>query len=256
MSQRPNRSFVVAHLSDPETDSASSFRHAVALADAAGGGLVAFHAADEGAEHAHDGSGVPDSIEFVSHTTSGADLLAAVRGLRPDLVVTATQRVHELERLFRGSHTGRVARNLALPTLFLGVDDSGLLEPDGSLSIRRVLLPSLGGARENVAIMGALRFVQQLRLQEPEITFVGVGNHAPPANEFPNGVPSDRIRWERYHELGDVAPTIAGFAETHHADLIVMVTDGRDSIGDEVRGTVTERVIRRSHRAVLSLPNQ
>lgn len=35
-----------------------------------------------------------------------------------------------------------------------------------------------------------------------------------------------------------------------------MVTDGRDRITDDVRGTITERVVRESRLLVLALPNQ
>jgi nucleotide-binding universal stress UspA family protein len=255
MSQRPKRSFIVAHLSDPKTDSAHSFEQAVALASAASGGLVAFHASDEFEAGTIEEKRVPDNVEFVSHTTNGDELLAEVHGLRPQLVVTATHRVHGLERLFKGSHAGRVARGVPHPTLFLGVGDAGLLQSDGSLAIRRVLLPSNDGPREARAIRGTLELCAKLGIPQPEFVFLGIGDHAPPANELPHGVASTSIRWDRFHEHGEIAPTIAEFANLQHADLIVMVTDGRDSLEDEVLGSVTERVVRETNRPVLSIPN-
>ena len=255
MSHRPNRSFIVAHLSDPGAESALSFQHAVALAAASSGGLVAFHATDEPAQNVLDESGVPANVDFVRHTTASDDLFSAVQGLRPHLVVTATHPERGLQRLFKGSHAARVARRVYQPTLFLGVDDARLIRPNGEISLRKVLLPSNDPAREARAVRGTLELCAHLGLPKPEFVFVGVGEHAPPANERPHGVDATSISWERYHEQGEVAPAIADFAEAQHADLIVMVTDGRDSLKDEVLGSVTERVVRRARRPVLSIPN-
>lgn len=43
---------------------------------------------------------------------------------------------------------------------------------------------------------------------------------------------------------GPVAEMIARVAENEHADLIAMVTDGRDDFADIFLGSVTERVLR------------
>ncbi|MFT6400157.1 MAG: nucleotide-binding universal stress UspA family protein [Bradymonadia bacterium] len=258
MAQRPNRAFIAAHLSDPGADSIEAFRHALAITAAADGGLVSFVTTEEDAapEASFDRAQIPSNIELVPHQTEPDDLFEGVRGLRPALVVTATHRSSDLERLFQGSHTGRVSRQLSLPTLFLGVEDPGLLDETGKLGILRVLVPTREPEREARAIRGILELCRTLGLPQPEIVLLGVGDHAPPANEKPHGVDPFSIEWARYHALGEVAPTIAEFAVSHHADLVVMVTDGRDSLADGVRGTITERVIRASSRPVLALSNR
>lgn len=258
MAHRPNRVFIAAHLSDPGADSIGAFRQALAITAAADGGLVSFVTTEEEAppEASFDPGEIPSNIELTSHKTEPDGLFEAVRGLRPALVVTATHRASGLQRLFQGSHTGRVSRKLSLPTLFLGVDDPGLLDPNGKLQVLRVLIPTREPEREARAIKGVLAWCKTLNLQQPEIILLGVGDHAPPANEDPHGVDPFSIEWGRFHEFGEVAPIIAEFAANHSIDLVVMVTDGRDSIADDVRGTITERVVRSSIRPVLALPNR
>jgi nucleotide-binding universal stress UspA family protein len=82
-----------------------------------------------------------------------------------------------------------------------------------------------------------------------------VGDHALPANELPQGVSADRIRWERYHEHGDLGSTTEKFAVSQHIDLIVMATDGRDNLKDEVIRSIIERVVHRFRRPVISVPS-
>jgi nucleotide-binding universal stress UspA family protein len=53
---------------------------------------------------------------------------------------------------------------------------------------------------------------------------------------------------------GDPADTIVAAAAEQGADLIVMCTDGRDSIKDFVSGTITEHVINHAPCPVLVVP--
>jgi len=53
---------------------------------------------------------------------------------------------------------------------------------------------------------------------------------------------------------GDPADTIVAVAAEQEADLIVMCTDGRDSIKDFVSGTITEHVINHASCPVLVVP--
>lgn len=50
---------------------------------------------------------------------------------------------------------------------------------------------------------------------------------------------------------GTPAETIVGVADEENADLIVMFSDGRDSLGDMIRGSITERVLRNTMRDLL-----
>lgn len=54
-------------------------------------------------------------------------------------------------------------------------------------------------------------------------------------------------------EAGTVAETIVRVAHEELADLIVMFTDGRDTLEDALLGSVTERVLRGSDIALLAL---
>ncbi|MDR2744072.1 MAG: universal stress protein [Desulfovibrio sp.] len=54
-------------------------------------------------------------------------------------------------------------------------------------------------------------------------------------------------------EAGTVAETIVRVAHEEQVDLIVMFTDGRDTLEDALLGSVTERVLRNSDVALLAI---
>ncbi|MDR3320152.1 MAG: universal stress protein [Desulfovibrio sp.] len=54
-------------------------------------------------------------------------------------------------------------------------------------------------------------------------------------------------------EEGTVAETIVRVAHEEKSDLIIMFTDGRDSLQDALLGSITERVLRLSDIALLAI---
>ncbi|MDR2055245.1 MAG: universal stress protein [Desulfovibrio sp.] len=54
-------------------------------------------------------------------------------------------------------------------------------------------------------------------------------------------------------EAGTVAETIVRVAHEEQVDLIIMFTDGRDTLEDALLGSVTERVLRNSDVALLAI---
>ena len=53
---------------------------------------------------------------------------------------------------------------------------------------------------------------------------------------------------------GDVIDVIVGTAEEIKADLIVMTTDGRNGFLDALRGSHSERILRRTPCPLLAIP--
>ena len=60
--------------------------------------------------------------------------------------------------------------------------------------------------------------------------------------------------WNRVRIEGDRTETIVNFAKGIGAKLIVMTTDGPDRFLDGLRGTTSERVLRKSHCPVAVIP--
>ena len=56
------------------------------------------------------------------------------------------------------------------------------------------------------------------------------------------------------HRDGDPVDEIAAAAELVRADLVVMPTEGRQGVFDALRGSTTERVLRRVRCPVLAVP--
>ncbi len=61
-------------------------------------------------------------------------------------------------------------------------------------------------------------------------------------------------RWNKVTKQGDVIDGICETAQETEADLIVMVTDGRHGFLDALRGSHSERVLRRSPCPLLVIP--
>ena len=58
----------------------------------------------------------------------------------------------------------------------------------------------------------------------------------------------------RMHRDGDVVDAIVAAAELVRAELVVMPTEGRHGVFDALRGSTTERVLRRLRRPLLAVP--
>ena len=80
--------------------------------------------------------------------------------------------------------------------------------------------------------------------------------HVGPASEMPSvKLPADTgWTWNRLAKNGEPVDTILQAATELAADLIVMTTDGPDGFLDGLRGTTSERVLRKARCPVANLP--
>ena len=60
--------------------------------------------------------------------------------------------------------------------------------------------------------------------------------------------------WRRLHRKGNTIDVIIETAQEKEADLIVMTTDGPDGFLDGLRGTTSERVLRKARCPIANLP--
>jgi nucleotide-binding universal stress UspA family protein len=123
---------------------------------------------------------------------------------------------------------------------------------DGSASLQNVLIPVAPAPRAQPAVAIAARLVSRLSLPAGTFTLLHVGS----AGDMPalNTPPVTGWRWDRVTKGGDVIETIVDTAVRTKADLVVMTTNGRDGFLDALRGTHSERVLRRAPCALLAIP--
>lgn len=180
-------------------------------------------------------------------------LLASLEFLdkRPtDLIVLTTEGTATLS----ASVAEKLARRSSTMTLFVPGADRGFVSPaDGSLTLRRILVPIDHEPDPNLAIQHAARAAQMTGPDPVEIFLLHVSRKPGPG--FDVAVPDEpSCTWRPLHQLGDPVDEIVKTAAENAVDLIVMATEGHHGVLDALRGNVTERVLRRAPCPLLAVP--
>jgi nucleotide-binding universal stress UspA family protein len=175
-------------------------------------------------------------------------------GAPADLLVVATAGREGIARWLRGSVAEAMARWSRTMTLFVPADsDRNLIAvADGNLTLTNVLIPVDRTPDPRTAIEFARRAAEILSEEKVTITLLHVGGE----NEMPSVPTADGPQWSfaRMHRDGDPVDEIAAAAEALRAELIVMPTEGRHGVFDVLRGSTTERVLRRVRCPLLAVP--
>lgn len=171
-----------------------------------------------------------------------------------DLLVVATAGREGVARWLRGSVAEAMARWSRTMTLFVPTDAerSVVSLADGNLTLRNVLIPVDHTPDPRAAIEFARRAAEVMSDDKVTITLLHVGDEKGMPNVgIENGT---QWRFARMQREGDPVDEIIAAAERVRADLIVMPTEGRHGVFDALRGSTTERVLRRSRCPVLAVP--
>ena len=170
-----------------------------------------------------------------------------------DLIVLATHQHEGRSHWLRRSVAAPVARQAGQMTLFIPHGVEGFVSrQDGSVSLQNILIPIAPIPRAQPAIAAAVRLVQRLQCPAGTFTtlFVGAPGDAP-AVHCP-AVPG--WQWNGIVRSGDVIDAIVQMASDMATNLIVMSTDGRHGFLDALRGSHSERVLRRTPCPLLAIP--
>lgn len=169
-----------------------------------------------------------------------------------DMIVVATRGRAGALRWLKGSTGEHVARRSETVSLFVPGKGRGFVSPaNGSLSLHRVVVPIAHSPSPQPAVQFAAR-VARVAGGDVLVTLLHVGDpDAVPQVALPD-VPG--TEWVTEVRQGDAPSQIVAAAERLSANLIIMATDGRDVLIDALRGSHTERVIRRASCPVLALP--
>jgi nucleotide-binding universal stress UspA family protein len=171
-----------------------------------------------------------------------------------DLLVVATAGREGVARWLRGSVAEAMARRSRTMTLFVpaGAERNVVALADGNLTLANVLIPVDRTPDPSAAIEFARRAAEVMSEDVVTITLLHVGDET----EMPSVPAEDGPQWTfaRMHRDGDPVDEIVAAAELVRADLIVMTTEGRNGVFDALRGSTTERVLRRARCPVLAVP--
>jgi nucleotide-binding universal stress UspA family protein len=146
-----------------------------------------------------------------------------------------------------------IARTAWQTTLFIPANSKGFVSPaDGSVHLKRVLIPIAKSPRAQPAVEAAVRLVNRLNCPSGVFTLMHAGGaDSMPAVRCPE---VDGWTWEKQLASGDVIQSIIKAAKDLEADLIVMSTDGRNEFLDALRGSHSERVLRHGVAPLLTVP--
>ena len=170
-----------------------------------------------------------------------------------DLIVLATSQRDGRARWLGKSVSEPVTRKAGEMTLLIPGDAEGFVSArDGSVNLKKVLIPITRIPPAQPALNTAARLVQRWNCPEGTFILVHVGkSDTMPACRCPE-IPG--WTWEKELRTGAVIDEIVNAAKDHEADLIVMSTDGRNGFLDGLRGSHSERVLRHGAAPLLTIP--
>jgi len=123
---------------------------------------------------------------------------------------------------------------------------------DGDLTLASVLVPVDDRPSPRAAIEFARRVAEVIGDKRVPIVVLHVGDQDSGSSfESTDG---DTWAFERLQRTGDPVEQILETAEEIGANLVVMPTAGRNGFLDAMRGSTTERVLRRAPCPVLAVP--
>jgi nucleotide-binding universal stress UspA family protein len=138
-------------------------------------------------------------------------------------------------------------------TLFVPDGVTGFVSPaDGSASLTSILIPLADAPRPQPAVAAAVRLVRRLQCPTGTFTLLHVGSGELATDVFRPEVPG--WTWNSVVRPGDVIDGVVGTAEEMRAGLVVMTTAGHHGFLDALRGSHSERVLRRVGCPVLAVP--
>ena len=267
----------VLHPTDFSEGSLIAFHHALKAALAAKSRLTLLHVSTDGTSEWSDFPGVRETLERWGELPEGSPKTAVGKlGIDPrkvladkgepveavihylekhpaDLIVLSTSRRDGRIPWLGKSVSNPVVRKAGEMTLLIPGDVEGFVSAkDGSVNLKKILIPVASTPRPEPALKAASRFVRKLNCSEGTFMVMHVGtSNTMPALSFPD-VPG--WTWKKELRTGEVIDGIVKAAKVFEADLIVLATDGRNGFLDGLRGSHSERILRYGVAPLLTVP--
>jgi nucleotide-binding universal stress UspA family protein len=170
-----------------------------------------------------------------------------------DLIVLGTGRRKGIPGWLRGSVAEALSRKSTTATLFVPEGARGIVSPEtGYIDLRRILVAVGRRPNSRAAIDAAVGAARVAGEGNVEISILHVGEDAVPLPTLPEDVKVTLAVVKRPHL--EVTEAIVAEARRREADLVVMTTEGHNSIVDLLKGSTTEQVLRRISCPLLAIP--
>ncbi|CAN5900105.1 hypothetical protein BH11MYX4_BH11MYX4_58750 [soil metagenome] len=171
---------------------------------------------------------------------------------RPDLVVLSPHQRQGLARVLHPSVSQAFAAGALAMTLFVPREGRPFVDAGtGEVSLRRIVVPVARVPAAEPAVEAALGLARLLGCGPLHLTLLHVGQ----VRDFPGVVVpavDASVTVERVSLGGNVVDGIVECCAG--ADLVVMTTEGRVTMLDQIRGATTENILRRASCPVLAVP--
>ncbi|MDP2307719.1 MAG: universal stress protein [Pseudomonadota bacterium] len=189
---------------------------------------------------------------IVSGSEPDAAILAEIASSHADLVVMSTHGRAGLERWLRPSVTEAVLRRRPVPILLLPSGCRTFVDLEcGAPSLKRILVPIATAPNPAPGFDAALTLLRAFGGEGCQLATVHVGEGQPGADLLR---PPPGLQVFHWNVKGAVVDEILAIATTWTADLMVVVSEGRRDLFDELRGSTVERLVARSPVPVLVVP--
>jgi nucleotide-binding universal stress UspA family protein len=267
----------VLHPTDFSESSLIAFHHALKAALAAKSKLTLLHVSTDGTSEWSNFPGVRETLERWGELPKGSPKAAVGKlGIDPRKILADEREpveavIRYLEKhpadlivLSTSKRDGRIpwlGKSVAEPltrkaeemTLLIPGDVEGFVSAkDGSVNLKRILIPVASTPRPEPALKAAARFVRKLNCADGTFMVMHVGtSNTMPALKFPE-IPG--WTWKKELRTGEVIDGIVKAAKDFEADLIVLATDGRNGFLDGLRGSHSERILRYGVAPLLTVP--
>lgn len=178
----------------------------------------------------------------IRHHEPASGLFEFFLGHRPDLIVLSTHGREGPYRWLNGSVSEEVARQTHIPTLFIGPHAQGFVEATtGKLRLEHILVPVAHAPSPRLTLNVLTDFLASLNVSPSAVRLLHIGNEPP---RVVGGSDADYAAVELAD--GPIVDTILRLGAERGVDLIVMPTAGHQGFLDALRGSTTERVLRRA----------
>lgn len=256
----------------------AAFQHGLALALATRGALTLMHVRENGGEGQHAFPSVRTQLEKWGRIPAGSpesavtdlglsiekvigrkgDPLDAVMHYLDhhpaDLIVLNTHQREGRARWLGRAMAEPLARKAHVPTLFLPNGQGSFIHSaDGRPALRRILMPVCQKPAPQPAVAALINLLQACGSVGASVVTLHIGAAADaPAIEA--HAPNLGLGLTLETRIGDPVEQILAVAAETHADLVVMATAGHHGFLDALRGSTTERVLRKLTCPLLAVP--
>jgi nucleotide-binding universal stress UspA family protein len=177
----------------------------------------------------------------IRHREPASGLFEFFLGHRPDLIVLSTHGREGPYRWLNGSVSEEVARQTHIPTLFIGPHAQGFVDATtGKLRLEHILVPVAHAPSPRLTLNVLTDFLASLGVSPSAVRLLHIGNEPP---RVVGGSDADYAAVELAE--GPIVDTILRLGAERGVHLIVMPTAGHQGFLDALRGSTTERVLRR-----------